>query len=433
MFESVGRFTYRHRRWVIAFWALFLVAGFVVGGKVFGQLSEGSGSTGSESVRGYELSRQAAAEGATALVLVDGIAVDDPAAGRAVSAAVQALESLPYVSGVHDPYGPEGQALRARDGRGVVLPVMVEESSDMEVISERDAEIEDVVTGAVHATSPEADVSVGGEQAVMIDQMRTTQGDLMRGEMIALPILLVALYFVFRGVRAALLPLAAAVVTVAGALLLLLAATTVVDVAGYAVDVVALFGLALAVDYSLLLVNRFREERGAGATVEDAVVRCTRAAGRTVAFSAATVVASLAGLLVFDNDVFVSLAIGGIATVVVAMAAGVTLVPALLATWGSKIKAVRVNHADHGRFAGLARTVQRRPVLVALSVAALLLVAGLPFLGATYSNGDYRVLPAGTASRDVTDALVGRFEGGQATAPIQVVAEMSPSDPRIAS
>src|SRR5439155_4163872 len=197
------------------------------------------------------------------------------------------------------------------------------------------------------------------------DSAVTSESDLVRGELIALPILLVALLLVFRGVRAALLPLLAALMTVAGALLLLLAATSVVDVSGYAVDVVALFGLALSVDYSLLMVNRFREERRGDYPVTAAVVRAVQAAGRTITYSALTVTAALAGLFAFGDPTFTSLAIGGIATTLVALLSGLFLVPALLATWGRRIGPQTTAATDAGAFGSLARGVQRRPVAVA--------------------------------------------------------------------
>ena len=170
--------------------------------------------------------------------------------------------------------------------------------------------------------------------------MAATQTDLVKGELIALPILLLALLFVFRGWRSALMPVISALVTVAGALLILLAVTKAIDVGGYAIDVVALFGIALAVDYSLLMVSRFREERAAAleADLAPAVTRTVQTAGRTITFSALTVIASLAGLFAFDDPTFTSLAVGGIATVLVALAAGLTLVPALLGVWGRKIR-----------------------------------------------------------------------------------------------
>ena len=202
---------------------------------------------------------------------------------------------------------------------------------------------------------------------MMRDQMATSEHDLVAGEVISMPLLLIALFFVFRGWRPALLPLGAAVATVTGALLALLAATRFVDVAGYAVDVAVLFGLALAVDYSLLMVSRFREQRASGRSVEDAVAGSVATSGRTIVFSALTVTVALAGLFLFGNPTFTSLAIGGIATVLVALAAGLTLTPALTAILGIEDRrSVRPGRGIHGVFWHLARLVQRRPAVTAV-------------------------------------------------------------------
>ena len=124
-------------------------------------------------------------------------------------------------------------------------------------------------------------------------------------------------------------------------------------------------------------------------------------AGRTVTFSALTVAAALSGLLAFGDPTFTSVAVGGIATVLVALAAALTLIPALLAAWGPKLKMAHRRQPEDGFFGRLARRVQRRPVLAAAGVSALLLAAALPFLHANYGLGDPRTLPAGSESRQV--------------------------------
>jgi RND superfamily putative drug exporter len=264
----------------------------------------------------------------------------------------------------------------------------------------------------------------------MRDEMASSQNDLVHGELIALPILLLALLFVFRGWRAALLPLAGALATVAGALLLLRAATNFVDLAGYAVDVVVLFGLALAVDYSLLIVSRFREERAEGADVALAVERTVARAGRTIIFSALTVIAAMSGLFAFGEPTFTSLAVGGVATVLVALSAGLTLVPALTGAWGHKIRPASAHTATDGPFARIARLVQRRPVLIAIASTGLLIGAAIPFLGVHFSNGDYRVLPTSMESRQATDALIQAYPA-MGTSPIQVVARLDEDSPQV--
>ena len=243
---------------------------------------------------------------------------------------------------------------------------------------------------------------VGGDLGVNRDGMIAGQNDLLRGEAIALPVLLIALFFIFRGWRAAMLPVAAALVTTSGALILLDGMTHVTDVASYSLDVIILFGLALAVDYSLLMVSRFREARAAGAGVPGAVEFTAATAGRTVTFSALTVAAALSGLFAFGDPTFTSVAVGGISTVLVALAAALTLIPALLAAWGPKLKMAHRQEAEDGFFGRLARRVQRRPVLAAAGVSGLLLAAALPFLHVNYGLGDPRGLPAGSESEACT-------------------------------
>ena len=192
-----------------------------------------------------------------------------------------------------------------------------------------------------------------------------------------------------------------------------------------------LLGLGLAVDYSLLMVNRFREARATGASVADAVEQTGATAGRTVTFSALTVATALSGLFFFGDPTFTSVAIAGIATVLIAMAAALTLIPALLAAWGRKLGAKARQDASDGWFGRLARTVQARPALAAVAVAGLLAAAALPYLHAHYGLGDPRTLPASSQARQVDQTLLTRFPEGMQADPIQVVARVPASDPAI--
>jgi putative drug exporter of the RND superfamily len=308
------------------------------------------------------------------------------------------------------------------------MVVSVRESDDMTVVHRQVGDIR----AALKNTVPGATVEVGGDLAVSRDGSVAVAKDLYRGELIALPVLLLALALVFRGWRIALIPLAGGLVTIAGALLLLRATTEVMDVGTYAVDVVVLFGIALAVDYSLLMANRFREERAAGAAVLDATGRTTAAAGRTVTFSALTVIASLSGLFLFGDPTFTSLAVGGIATVVVALFAGLTLVPALLAANAAHLGHLPRATADDGFFGRLARRVQRRPIVVAVTTGVILLGAATPFLSANFGSGDPRTLPSSSESRQVADRLSHGFPAKQAD-PVIVVGTVAASDPAVAA
>jgi putative drug exporter of the RND superfamily len=429
MLATIARFCVRRRRWVLAAWMLLFMAGITIGSMVFGRLHDSNGAAGTESVQGYNIMQQASSMGPTAVVLVKGPPVAAPSTRAAVIALTARLEKVPLVTGAINAYtSPADRALRSPDGHASVIVVEVSKNSSMRDQMMAVTALRAAARGAV----PGATVQVGGDLGVNRDGMVAAQNDLFRGEAIALPVLLFALFFIFRGWRAAMLPIAAALGTTAGALILLMAMTHVTDVAPYSVDVIILFGLALAVDYSLLMINRFRETRAAGADVPAAVEYTVATAGRTVTFSALTVAAALSGLLAFGDPTFTSVAIGGISTVLVALAAGLTLIPALLAAWGRKLKMAHRQQAQDGFFGKLARRVQRRPVLAAAGISALLLAAALPFLHVNYGLGDPRTLPLGSESRQVALALSADFPGLRAD-PVTVVAQRPASDPRVAA
>jgi len=429
MLATIARFCVRRRRWVLAAWMLLFIAGMAIGSMVFARLHDSNGSASYESVQGYNIVQKASSMGPTAVVLVQGPPVAAPDTRAAVTALTARLEKVPLVTGAVNAYtSPADRALASPGGHASVIVVEVSKNSSrrsqMGVVT--------ALRSAARGTVPGATVQVGGDLGVNQDGMVASYNDLERGEAIALPVLLIALFFIFRGWRAALLPLTAALSTVSGALILLMGMTHVTDVAPYSVNVITLFGLALAVDYSLLMVNRFREARAAGADVPAAVEYTGATAGRTVTFSALTVAAALSGLFAFGDPTFTSVAVGGIATVLVAMAAGVTLIPALLAAWGPKLTMAHRQEAEDGFFGRLARRVQRRPVLAAAGVSALLLAFALPFLHVNYGLGDPRTLPRGSEARQVALALNAGFPGLRAD-PVTVVATLPASDPRIAA
>jgi putative drug exporter of the RND superfamily len=427
MFATLGRFTHRHRWAVLGGWIMILALGFTVGSGVFSHLSESQGSSSTESVKGAEILAEHGPTAPGVIAVVSGRPVEDRQVRAAVRRTTEEVAALPYVTDVANAYDNNlDPALRSAEGNSSLVAVTLEATDTMDEAHARVDELREIF----HDSVPGAEVLVGGDEPVMRDEMVTAQEDLVKGQMVALPLLLLALLLVFRGWRSASLPLLGAVVTVGGALLVLLGATRFIDVSSYAVDTVVLFGLALAVDYSLLMVSRFREEKAAGGTVAEVVERTVAAAGRTITYSALTVIASLSGLFVFETPVFQSLAVGGISTVLVALGAGLTLVPAMLALWGRRINAEARSEVKGGAFGRLARKVQRRPLLVAAGVTAALLAAGAPFLGVSYSSGDHRVLPTSVESRRATDLMVAEFPA-TGTGPVQVVAERPADDPEV--
>jgi RND superfamily putative drug exporter len=429
VFASLGRFTYRRRVPVALAWLVLLGVGLGVGGEVFGRLGTGSGlRDDAESVVVADLLSRVAGGGSPITGLVDGRQAGDPVFRAEIDDAADDLEAIPGVGRVTGPFieGEPVPGLVARDGGAVLVRVELEaglRGRDHQQAVER-------VAGRLRAIDAPR-VLVGGEERAREEFQERAQEDLERGEALALPVMLALLLLVFRGVVAAVTPLLVAVVAVAGALLILLGVSEVADISAYSVNVVTMLGLGLAVDYSLLVISRFREERAAGLELPAAIERTLATAGRTVAFSGLTVAAALCGLLAFAEPFLRSLAWGGIGVVLVAMVAAVTLVPALLGIWGRRIRSGRAARSDQGVFYRLSRLVQRSAPVIVVVVAAVLVLLALPFRHARLENSGLESLPRSSESRQLFDTVRTRFQSG-GTDPVVVVVESAPGSPLVA-
>ena len=419
MFSGLGSFCFRHRVAVALVWLCVLVSGFGLGSQVFGRLADSGGAAGSESVRGFELLQQSSPSGPRVLALVDGPKVEELAVRSAVTAASSELRGIEGIQTVLDVYTAGGPQLRATDGRASAVVVDLQRN----LPEGREDELIEAVRDRLHGIAeqaPGAVVSVGGDRLLVQQINETVESDLARGEAVSLPIAAVALLFVFGGVVAAGLPILSALVSVAGTLLLLLGFSTFSDVSSNALSVVTVLGLGIAIDYSLLLVSRYREERGAGHDPAEAVRRMSATAGRTVAFSGLTVAVSLAGLLVFSDPTFRSIGAAGVGVVALALLASLTLVPALIGLLHRWIKAPTEPVPDVGFFSRLTRRVQRHPLPVVLLTSVVLMLGLLPFFGARFENAGPRLIPSSFETRQVYDALQQRFPGREAE-PVTVV------------
>jgi RND superfamily putative drug exporter len=445
MFAGLGRFVYRRRVPVLLAWVLVLGVGLGVGGQVFGRLGTGSGlRDDAESVLVSDVLSRAGGGGSEITGLVDGRSIDDPAFRAELADAVDDLEAIAGVSRVTGPLpaGRPGQGnqggqqapgaaapdnpLLAEDRRAVLIRVALETG-----LGDGYGRAVDQVGVRLRAISAPR-VLVGGDEAAREEFQQQAREDLERGETLALPVMVVLLFLVFRGIVAAVTPLMVALVAVAGALLILLGVSELTRISAYSVNVITMLGLGLAVDYSLLVVSRFREERAGGLDLPAAVERTLATAGRTVAFSGLTVAASLCGLLAFAEPFLRSLAWGGIGVVLVAMVAAVTLVPALLGVWGRRIRpGPRDRGSDHGVFYRLSRLVQRAAPVIVVLVAALLILLALPFRHARLENSGLESLPRSSESRQLFETVKTRFQGG-GTDPVVVVVESTPGSPLVA-
>jgi putative drug exporter of the RND superfamily len=426
-FERLGSWIYRRRRIVAVAWLAALIVSVMVGSGIFGRLSTEMRSGDSESGRAADrlVAIDSEAWPNDVIAVIDGADVEDEGVAASVVEVAAELTALDGVELVLDRYSTGLDALTSADRRASVVAVELEEGASGHVR-------EEVVHAllSIHAPS----VTVGGDAVLAEEFVEGTERDLNRAEMSTLPVIMILLVLIFGGLIAAGLPLGVAFVAIPGAFLVLFGISYLTDVAFYAVSVVTMLGLGLSVDYALLMVNRFREERAAGADIEAAVVRTVATAGRTVFFSGLTVTVALAGLLVYPDSGLRTLTYGGSGVVVVAMAAALTLLPALLGMWGRRVRVPRrAADGSHGFFYRLSRSVQRRAVLVIVLVGAVLAGLWMPFLaGARLENGDVRSLPRSSTSRQVYETLQARFGMG-GTEPVTVVADVDADAPAFAA
>ena len=261
-------------------------------------------------------------------------------------------------------------------------------------------------------------VAIAGGPSFYADIQSVSETDLQRSELISLPLAAVVLLLVFGSAVAAGLPLAVGGATVLVALAAIFGVAQATRMSIFVLNLTTLLGLGLGVDYSLLLVSRFREELGRGAKLGDAVQRTVATAGRAVFFSGVTVMLGLAGLALFDFAILRSIGIAGAITVAIAVASSVTLMPAILSLLGPRVNRLAIRRLGSGKvnergpWARLARAVMRRPVAVALPTLALLIALGTPWLEVRFNAPDGSILPERVPSRQALDALTDAFGEG---------------------
>ena len=268
-------------------------------------------------------------------------------------------------------------------------------------------------------------LELGGPAVAGTQISDTVQADLKRAELIAFPLLILLSFWVFRGVVAALLPPLVGGATVALTLFLLQLASEVSPLSIFALNLVTGLGLGLSIDYSLFVISRYREELARHGPGLEALRRTYATAGRTVLFSALTVAAALASLLVFPQRFLWSMGVGGVLVSLAAAAVALVALPAALALLGSRVNALAPARwqrpVERGGWYRLSRFVMRRPAPVAALSATLLILLGLPFLGVRFTGVDATALPRSESARRVADA-VAREPVPQRFSPIYVAA-----------
>ncbi|WP_406441085.1 MMPL family transporter [Streptomyces sp. NBC_01613] len=417
MLSSLARAATRRPLTVILVWVLFLLLGFGLGTGVFGRLSDNVPEVpGTESEHAAQYLDRVDPTGESVTAVVEGVAVSDPGLRAEVERAVADVRGIAGVAAVPDPYTTRG--LTAEDGRALIVPVTLKGGLDDDA---EERAVDAAADRIKQIDAPEVHVSGGPLLGKQLGER--AQEDVKNAELISLPVVLALLLVVFGGLRAAGLPLVIAVSGIAGAFLALFGFSQVTDISVYAIQVTTMLGLGLAVDYALLMLVRFREERRHTEDVVEAVHRTVAAAGRTVAFSGLTVAVSLTGLLVFPSVFLRSMGLAVAAVVVIDMLAALTLLPALLARFGAKIPPAKAGpDGEEGRFfARVARFAARRRFAVLATVVPALLVLALPVTGMKIEIGDATQLPAGTEARQLYDTVDAHFPPGTGVSPVTVV------------
>jgi RND superfamily putative drug exporter len=454
---GLGGFCFRHRWLVLVCWLVALVAGVVAAGQVFNRLGEGEQTYAPESVQAGQVLDQVSDRGDDVIALVEGVDPLDQDMRGAVDRASAEVRRFGGVVEVDDP-------VPATDGTGLALRVTLAkldgeaEDEAVDQVSDRLRSLADEVPGAT--------VRLGGGAILDREISEANQADLLTAELRAFPLTALVMVFVFAGLLAAALPLLATLATMAGAFGILFAFSQVVPLDGNIVTVVSMLGLALSIDYGLLLVARYREElvpeyRQALADGRRRIERARRAAaltrawstaGRTILFSGLTIAAALCGLLLVGVPNLQAIAAAGISVALVAIVTGLTFTAALLSVFGrwirpsrralrraaaapagDRVAAPAGDRVDadggpptRGLFARLAAFTQRRPILVTVGTTAALVIAGAPLLGATIKLPLLEGMPRSIDSVAVADELSTQY--GVSTSPtVTVVARTDPA------
>jgi RND superfamily putative drug exporter len=424
MLTRLANLGIRHPRRILLVAGLLFVLAALYGISAASHLSSGGfRDPNSGSSKADTLMQQRFHAGGTNLVLE----INAPAGARSAAArtaglaAERAVRQSPYADQVASFWSaPAEQApgLVSKDGRSALVVASI--TGDDSTAPKRVGDISRPIVG----THDGVTIKGGGYGNAFAQVNDQTKKDLAIAEAITVPLTVIALIWVFGSLLASLLPLAVGLTSIIGTMAALRAVASVTDVSVYSLNMTTAMGLALAIDYSLFIVSRYREEIRGGTAPDAAVRRTMQTAGRTVLFSAITVGLSLAAMLVFPVFFLRSFAYAGIAVVALATVAALVLLPAMLTLLGTRVDALDMRvfirrvlrrpapvakPLQQSFWYRFAHRVMRRALPIGLFVTAVLVGLGLPFLHANYAYPDDRVLPHSASAHQVGDDLRTKF------------------------
>ena len=422
MFARWGRFVYRYR------WATLVGSGALLAASIVFMLLGGTLTSGGPLRSNLQSARAAnlitdelgAAKVTSNFDLIfrsDTLTVSEPQYQSAVSDALAPIQGDSRISNMITPYNAPNprvaQAFTSKDGHEALVSI------ELTSTGQQAWKDYDDLRSKVHSSS----LTVTGTGFVAINQAfnNTLEADLQRAETVTLPVTLILLILIFASIVAAGLPLGVGILTIVGGIGGTFFLNRFTDVSQYAINIVTLIGLGVSIDYSLFIVNRFRDELAAGSSREDAIATTMATAGRAITFSGFTVAVGLSAMLFFQGTFMASMGAAGAIVVAVAVIYALTFLPAILSIIGPSVDRLRLPAFLRGRsgsggfWHALANWVMKRPIVVLVPTVAFLLLAATPFLQLRLANGSPDMLPTHVEARQGYDSLIADFPGQDQT------------------
>jgi RND superfamily putative drug exporter len=440
MFDSLARLADGKARRIAIFAAVFFLLAGALGGSVADRLDPyGADDPSTETVKAMDRLEQAGLRVPAVVAVVEDAPVAAPATKRRVEALEDEVRERGDVASVTGYYDTRSPAFVSRDRDATYFTVALKTTEDKQA-QEAGADIADQL-------SAQKGVVVGGPAVAQEQVNKQVEKDLQKAEMLAFPLLFLLSLLFFRSLVASVLPLMIGGLAIVGTFLILRLASEFGSISIFALNLTTALGLGLAIDYSLFIVSRYREEIAKDGPGLAAMRRVFATAGRTVFFSSLTVAAALASLLVFPQRFLYSMGLGGALVALFAALISLTVLPAVLTLLGNRVNAgapkflqrraeADARPAQEGFWYRLSRFVMRRPIPVATASALFLIVLGLPFLAIKFNVVDPTVLPESASARQAYDTVSQQFppyhetpiwidlEGGGPGAAAQLTAEV---------
>ncbi len=426
MFDALANLAQGRRVLVVVVAVVLFGAAGAIGSSVADRLDPyGADDPSTESVIATQRLQDAGFRDAGVIVLVQDARVTQPAGRQRVQAVTRQVAADPAVQSVTGYLKTRSPDFLSRDGSATYLAVSLAPTDD-KAEQEAAERIREDLAG-------QPGVSVGGFALANQQVNKQVEEDLRKAEMLAFPLLFLLSFIFFRSGVAAALPLLVGGLAILGTFFGLRMATELGSISIFALNLTTGLGLGLAIDYSLFMVSRYREEIAVDGPGLAAMRRTMGTAGRTVLFSSLTVAAALASLCVFPQRFLYSMGLGGSMVALLAALISLTVLPAVLALLGTRVNAGAPKFLqrraeretaplESGFWYRLSRFVMRRPGTIAISCTALLLALGIPFLRIEFTAPDAQILPENRSARQVDDVLRAEFPPNRDT-PIRVLVE----------